>query len=79
MAALVLARPSDLSTEEIERRVLETLESRVVVEQAKGVIAYRQEVDMEAAFRYLVGVAAEEGSSVSEVAARTVAEARQVP
>lgn len=75
MAALVLAQPSSVSTEQIEVRVLEILQSRVVVEQAKGVVAYQEDVDMETAFRVVLRMAAVEGISVLDVALRIVGDA----
>jgi GAF domain-containing protein len=48
------------------------LNSRVVIEQAKGVLAERHGVDMEEAFRLLRGGARERGHRLSDVAAQVV-------
>lgn len=72
MAALVLARPGDASVGTVQQQVLEALESRVVVEQAKGVLSYLWSVDMEHAYELLVQAAADQGRPLTEVAARIV-------
>ena len=48
--------------------MLEALESRVVVEQAKGVLSYLWKVDMEQAYRLLVQAAVDQGRPLTEVA-----------
>ena len=72
MAALLLARPGDLSVGTIQQQVLEALESRVVVEQAKGVLSYLWKVDMAQAYQLLVQAAVDQGRPLTEVAARVV-------
>ncbi|CAA9301703.1 MAG: hypothetical protein AVDCRST_MAG48-1377 [uncultured Friedmanniella sp.] len=75
MAALLLARPSDLSTGTVQQQVLAALESRVVIEQAKGVLAYLWRVDMAQAYALLVQAAADQGRPLTEVASRIVEDA----
>jgi len=75
LAALVLARPGDLPTGAVQQQVLEALESRVVVEQAKGVLSYVWKVDMAGAYELLVRAAADQRRPLAEVAARIVADA----
>ena len=75
MAALLLARPSDLSVGTVQQQVLEALESRVVVEQAKGVLSYLWKVDMEQAYRLLVQAATDQGRPLTEVATRILQDA----
>lgn len=75
MAALLLARPADLSVGTVQQQVLEALESRVVVEQAKGVLSYLWKVDMEQAYRLLVQAATDQGRPLTEVATRILQDA----
>lgn len=75
LAALLLARPGDLAAGTVQQQVLEALESRVVVEQAKGVLSYVWKVDMARAYELLVQAAADQGRPLTEVAARIVADA----
>lgn len=52
----------------VARRLHDAVETRNGVEQAKGMIAQRYDLDIAAAFQLLVDVADESGKSVSEVA-----------
>ena len=75
LAALLLARPGDLSAGSIQQQVFEALESRVVLEQAKGVLSYTWKVDMPQAYELLVQAAADQGLPLTEVATQIVADA----
>ncbi|GAA1434592.1 GAF and ANTAR domain-containing protein [Microlunatus lacustris] len=75
LAALLLARPGDLSTGTVQQQVLEALESRVTLEQAKGVLSYLWKVDMARSYDLLVQASADQGRPLTEVAARIVADA----
>lgn len=57
LAALVLARPNDLDTTQLHQHVLDVLESRTVIQQAKGVIADQNQISVEVAFDLLVDAA----------------------
>jgi GAF domain-containing protein len=71
MAALVLVQPDRLAQSDVAGRLARALEGRVVVEQAKGVLAHQLGVDMESAYATLVDRAAHNGDALS-VAAQTV-------
>ncbi len=75
LAALALSRPAEVSTVVLQQRVLEALEHRLVVEQAKGVLAYVWDVDMAEAYGLIVRTAAGQGRPLTEVAARIVEDA----
>ncbi|MFD2795344.1 GAF and ANTAR domain-containing protein [Promicromonospora vindobonensis] len=73
MAALVLLQPERLEQHDVADRLERALAGRVVVEQAKGVLAHQLAVDMEAAYAALVDRAAQDGKPLSATA-RTVVE-----
>ena len=54
------------------------LDTRVIIEQAKGVVAERQGVSMGEAFEYLRGSARSSHRPIADVAAETVAQAPEV-
>jgi transcriptional regulator with GAF, ATPase, and Fis domain len=61
-------RESTIATEQLQY----ALESRVVIEQAKGVIAQRGGVDMDEAFRRLRGYARSNNANLRDVASRII-------
>ena len=68
LAALALARPAVVSDEDLHTRVQEALSGRVLIEQAKGVLAYFGELSMAAAFEALLSLAEQSGFSLTETA-----------
>jgi len=72
MATLVLLQPDHLGHDDVADRLTRALEGRVVVEQAKGVLAHQLGVDMEAAFTSLVDQAGQTGGSLSATADEVV-------
>lgn len=74
--ALIVNRAStDQAT--INRQLQEALNSRIVVEQAKGVLAQTGSLDMDQAFAILRRYARDHGQGLANVAARTVS--RELP
>lgn len=71
--AIVTARRIDL--DEIQAQARQTLRGRVIIEQAKGVLAYTQKVDMGEAYELIVQRAVEQGTSLSQAAAGILAAA----
>jgi hypothetical protein len=59
--------------EVLARQLQDALSSRIIIEQAKGVIAERQEVHVDAAFELLRARARSHGEPLSDVARRVVA------
>lgn len=69
LATLAVLRPVHASSAaEVERSIDSALEGRVVVEQAKGVLAYSLGLDMGAAYEELVRRARSEGTDVTRAA-----------
>ncbi len=75
IATAMLLQAHDLSTEDLAARIRRVLSERVMLEQAKGVIAERGRCDMEAAHLKILDHAAATGVSVTTAAAAIVAEA----
>ncbi|CAN5382441.1 GAF and ANTAR domain-containing protein [soil metagenome] len=68
IATLVVIHTDRLSVQTVAIRVAEALESRTLVEQAKGVLSYRLGVDMEEAYTILGRIAVEGGVSLTRAA-----------
>jgi transcriptional regulator with GAF, ATPase, and Fis domain len=57
---------------QLDERLRDVLERRVVIERAKGVLSYREQLDMAGAFQRLVQLSAEEQRPLTEIATRIV-------
>lgn len=68
IATLVLLHPQQIDQEELTRNLKRALEGRIVVEQAKGALAYQLELDMSAAYEELLRRADQNGSTLTETA-----------
>jgi GAF domain-containing protein len=68
IATLVIVTPVELSTKTLQRRAQEALAGRTVIEQAKGVVAFREGVDVGVAYERLVATARDRGVSVTDMA-----------
>lgn len=77
VAALVIVQPVQVDQVDLLASLRRALEGRVVVEQAKGVLAYQLGVDMAAAYDELVRRSDQDGLSLTETAAATVAQAQR--
>jgi len=77
VATLALTQPSRLSEDDLAERVSAALEGRVVVEQAKGVVAQIHGLDMDAAYNHLVDKALETRSTLSQTAREVIRGAHQ--
>lgn len=73
MAALVLLQPERHEQDDVAERLARALAGRIIVEQAKGVLAHQLGTTMEAAYTALTDKAARDGDALS-VTARTVVE-----
>ena len=68
LATAVLARPLDTGVTALRQQIMAALDGRIVIEQAKGVIAYRENLEMSDAFSRLLQQAAASGRTLSQVA-----------
>ncbi|MCP2265384.1 GAF and ANTAR domain-containing protein [Promicromonospora thailandica] len=68
MAALVLVQPEHLDETTLADRVATALAGRVIIEQAKGVLAFQDGVSTETAYTTLVERADRDGGSLSATA-----------
>jgi GAF domain-containing protein len=75
VATIVLALPGVLEEEELDRRIGEALAGRVVIEQAKGVLAQTLGVDPGTAYERLLGRVIDTGSTLSATARAVIREA----
>ena len=72
VATLVLAQVHEVSAEELAGRVRDTMAARSAVEQAKGVLAYLNATDPEAAYDELVRLAEARNGSLTQTALELV-------
>jgi ANTAR domain-containing protein/GAF domain-containing protein len=79
LATVVIVNSTDLSRNGLDERIRVALESRVVIEQAKGVLADRHDVDMATAYHLLARLAEQEGSTLTSTATAVVRTASRHP
>jgi GAF domain-containing protein len=68
LATAVLGRPLDTGVTALRQQIMAALDGRIVIEQAKGIIAYRENLEMSDAFTRMLQLAAGSGRSLSQVA-----------
>lgn len=77
LTSMLVVRPDELSVGALRQRALEALSGRTVIEQAKGVIAYREDVDVDVAYEHLQAWARRQGLTLTDGALRVLDVARQ--
>ncbi|WP_456846388.1 GAF and ANTAR domain-containing protein [Cellulomonas sp. P5_C6] len=77
LATLAIVQPLGLKDDELAQRITEALEGRVVVEQAKGVLAFQLSLDMAAAYEELLRRASANGSHLTQTARDVLHAAQQ--
>lgn len=77
MATLVLVQPDRPEHDDVAARLARALDGRVVIEQAKGVLAHQLGVDMESAYTALVDRAAQNGRPLTAMADAVVQAAQR--
>jgi GAF domain-containing protein len=75
-ATLAVLQPEALADDVLAGRMNAALEGRVIIEQAKGVIAYTKGLDMSDAYDDLVQLARAQSSTLGQAAAAVVREAQ---
>jgi len=68
MSTVALLQVSDMSDQQIASRVQQALETRTVIERAKGVLAHQHDIDMASAYDLLVGLASSDHSALAATA-----------
>jgi hypothetical protein len=79
IATLVVVRSGAVDVDQVRARLHEALSARGIVEQAKGVLAYREGTDLGAAYASLLRRAESLGTPLTQTAQDVVAEATGNP
>ena len=79
ISTLVVVQSGTVSADHVRARVHEALSARGLLEQAKGVIAYREDLDMGAAYTALLQRAETSGIPLTQTALDVVQEASDNP
>ena len=76
IATLVVTQQPEVDEPAISARIDEALRGRIVIEQAKGVIAYRESLNIAESYVWLRSMAADRGLTLSEAARRVIDQAQ---
>jgi transcriptional regulator with GAF, ATPase, and Fis domain len=77
IATVVIVQTTELTNSQLEQRIRAALAGRVTIEQAKGVLAHTLDLDMAAAYQYLVQQTASNGSTLTDTAAQVIQQAQR--
>ncbi len=77
IATIAILQSTEMTIDDVSGRVQHALRARTVIEQAKGVLAYRHHVDMGTAYELLVERTAAAGLSLTAGAAEVISEAQE--
>jgi len=75
IATLAVVHAGQVSTAQLKERTRDSFARRILVEQAKGVLAHRERISMRAAYERLLQLANDNGRSITAAAARVIDEA----
>ena len=78
LATLLIVQTDKVDLDTVRRRVQELLTERIVIEQAKGVLAEHHDVDMAEAYQLLLRRAAQDGGKLTAAAKAVVDEAQRL-
>lgn len=73
----MIVQSVDLTAGQVDDQVRAALAGRIVIEQAKGVLADALDLDMAAAYLHLVDHAAATGTTLTDTAAHLIAQAQR--
>lgn len=79
LATLAVMQAVELSASQVSDRIRSALAGRIIIEQAKGVIAFQQTLDMSAAYDLLVRTANRNRTSLTAAAEEIVTGAQRRP
>lgn len=79
LATLLIVRTAKVDLHVVRQRIQEVLTTRIVIEQAKGVLAWNHGVDMAAAYTLLLRRAADEGATLTATAETVIDEVQRRP
>ncbi|MEU0094832.1 GAF and ANTAR domain-containing protein [Kribbella sp. NPDC006257] len=79
MASLVIIQPADLPPTHVTAQTRAALDERTIIERAKGVIAYSDNLPMDAAFDRLIALAQQRNQSLTTTAAALIDKAAEGP
>lgn len=77
LATLLIVQTDKVDLDDVRRRVQDLLTSRIVIEQAKGVIAETHGVDMAEAYQVLLHRSADDDAKLTKVAQDVIDEAQR--
>jgi hypothetical protein len=75
LATIAIVHSGRLSAQDVVERSRAALDERVVIERAKGVLAYAEDVPLDEAFDLLLALSVERGRPLGEVAAQVIDDA----
>jgi hypothetical protein len=79
LATLLIVQTDRVDLDKIKRRVQELLTTRIVIEQAKGVLSEIHAVDMAQAYQLLLRRAAQDGGKLTAAAKAVIDDAQRRP
>lgn len=77
LATLLIVQTDTIDLSVVRQRVQEVLAARIVIEQAKGVLAWNHGVEMAEAYRLLLRRVADEGATLTATARAVIDEAQR--
>ncbi|MFL6060221.1 MAG: ANTAR domain-containing protein, partial [Marmoricola sp.] len=75
LATVALVHPGELAADALVDRVRAAIDARVVIEQAKGALAYQRDLEIHHAYHVLLEEARSSGTGLREYATRILAQA----
>jgi hypothetical protein len=75
LATIAIVHSGRLSTQDVVERSRAALDERIVIERAKGVLAYAEDLPLDEAFDLLLALSVERGRPLGEVAAQVIEDA----
>jgi hypothetical protein len=77
LATVLIVQTNRVDLDDVRRRVQEVLAARIVIEQAKGVLAWTHGIDMAEAYQRLLRRVADEGVTLTATAQTVIDEAQR--